>query len=79
MRKKDVKITYHELWKEYVLSPNLPKDAVPFFEVATLLEFINSLSLKKRFFDLQSNDKFCYLEAHLQTSVGGAIRRACIV
>lgn len=62
MRKKDVKVTYHELWKEFVTSSDSPMDPAPFKEVITLLEYINSLTLKKRFFDLQSNDKFCYLD-----------------
>lgn len=65
-----MKVTYHELWKEFGNSAVIPGESAPFKEVITLLEYINSLSLKKRFFDLQNNDKFCYLDELNKQDIG---------
>lgn len=59
MRRKEVRITYHELVKHYVLQNTERED--PYREVPLLLEYIVSLPIKKRFFDLK-DDKFCYLD-----------------
>lgn len=73
MKTKEVKVTYHELWKEFIVPSNEdPLDAEPFKEISELVDFICSLPLKERFFDLQRNDKFCYLdELNKQELSGG--------
>ena len=66
MKSKEIKIQFATFFKILYKSAVENSDDVegkeiPFYEIDTIIEYIISLSRKKRFYDLKS-DKFCFLD-----------------